>query len=172
MQYTREQAAKKWCPFARASGDSDGVNRCSDGDGDAACTCLADYCMAWQWVEGDDGAEFEFMREYASGFYEKHCQPIIQPLIDEKAELEAQADSPAIQERLQAVDMAMIAAQKAVDHKRDEYVKKWLPEHLFPVVDGWLLMEFLPFDETSPDPVAVYLRPNKTRLGYCALMKK
>jgi hypothetical protein len=53
---SEEDAKTKWCPFARASNNSDDIsgttiNRNFKGKPDIDCACLASGCMAWRWVD-------------------------------------------------------------------------------------------------------------------------
>jgi hypothetical protein len=55
---TEEEAAQRWCPFARVPATA--VNRVPGGQAHPAARCLGSGCMAWRWRdtgrgEGDDG---------------------------------------------------------------------------------------------------------------------
>lgn len=171
MQYTREQAAKKWCPFARASGDSDGVNRLANGDGDDACTCLADYCMAWQWAEGEAGYEFEYARVYAEDWISISDAPALNDLLADCRQLMeriwANKDAPAVIERLET---ELKVKGYDVDRWREDFMTKWVPPQ--PAGEGWYLDNVYVHEKYKAVPSAVFLRPNKDRKGYCGLMKK
>ena len=51
----KEEAEKKWCPFARnwdfvqpEEHIVGGINRDEDGGPDSSCLCITDRCMAWE----------------------------------------------------------------------------------------------------------------------------
>ena len=60
----KEEAEKKWCPFARnwdfvqpEEHIVGGINRDEDGGPDSSCLCITDRCMAWkthlEWEDDD-----------------------------------------------------------------------------------------------------------------------
>lgn len=54
---TCDEAAEKWCPFARAmerASTEEGIvaasiNRVDGNDAHIDCRCIANECMAWRW---------------------------------------------------------------------------------------------------------------------------
>lgn len=53
---TEAEAAKLWCPFARAP---DGHNRDGDGNVHRAATCIGRRCMAWQPISPSHGGRVD-----------------------------------------------------------------------------------------------------------------
>jgi hypothetical protein len=51
MLLTETEAKKKWCPYARATGDNRAFVKTDPSKPPAACSCIASLCMAWRWGE-------------------------------------------------------------------------------------------------------------------------
>ena len=49
---TKQEAGKRWCPFARQSAtDTATYNRADNGTGAHSCRCITDSCAVWVWVD-------------------------------------------------------------------------------------------------------------------------